>query len=275
VITEDELRGLAELKREGPTLDYKQDLNLGSEPENAEFIKDTLALANSGRTAYIVTGIRDRTWEPVGITKSYSQVQLNQILQNRTDPPISVEYAEIELNGHKHGVVKILGKNPPYLVMVKDSYGGIQRGTVFTRNVDMNEGARRADLDQMYGKVDLRLSHEVKERKVTEDSTEVNIEFVLRNVGHVSGAFVRVTVRFNNIRQIVKRTGAWEDISYLRKNVPTIQMDENIVHLNEVLHCDGAVVQVSKGVKQIEAYVTLYAMNMVPKRGEYVIPLES
>jgi hypothetical protein len=61
VITEDELRGLVELKREGPTLDYKQDLNLGSEPENAEFIKDTLALANSGRTAYIVTGIQDQT----------------------------------------------------------------------------------------------------------------------------------------------------------------------------------------------------------------------
>lgn len=273
--TEDELRGLVELKREGPTLDYKQDLNLGSEPENAEFIKDTLALANSGLTAYIVTGIQDRTWEPVGITESHSQVRLNQILQNRTDPPISVEYAEIELNGHKHGVVKILGENPPYLVMVKDSYGGIQRGRVFIRNVDMNEGARRVDLDKLYSKVDLRLSHEVKERKVTDDSTEVNIEFTLSNVGHVSGAFVRVTVRFKNIRQIVKRTGAWQDISYLRKKVPTIQMDENIVHLNETLHCDGAVVQVSKGVKQIEAYITLYAMNMVPKRGEYVIPLES
>lgn len=273
--TEDELRGLVELKREGPTLDYKQDLNLGSESENAEFIKDTLALANSGLTAYIVTGIQDRTWEPVGITESHSQVRLNQILQNRTDPPISVEYAEIELNGHKHGVVKILGENPPYLVMVKDSYGGIQRGRVFIRNVDMNEGARRVDLDKLYSKVDLRLSHEVKERKVTDDSTEVNIEFTLSNVGHVSGAFVRVTVRFKNIRQIVKRTGAWQDISYLRKNVPTIQMDENIVHLNETLHCDGAVVQVSKGVKQIEAYITLYAMNMVPKRGEYVIPLES
>lgn len=275
MITEDELRGLVELKREGLTLDYKQDLNLGSEPENAEFIKDTLALANSGLTAYIVTGIQDRTWEPVGITKSHSQVRLNQILQNRTDPPISVEYAEIELNGHKHGVVKILGENPPYLVMVKDSYGGIQRGTVFIRNVDMNEGARRVDLDKLYSKVDLRLSHEVKERKVADDSTEVNIEFILRNVGHVSGTFVRATVQFNNIEQIVRRTGHWQDISQLRKNAPTIQMDENIVHLNEVLHCDGAAVKVSKGVKQIEAYITLYAMNMVPKRGKYVIPLES
>jgi len=275
MITEDELRQLVELKREGPTLDYKQDLNLGSEPENAEFIKDTLALANSGGTAYIVTGIQDETWKPVGITKSYSQVRLNQILQNRTDPPISIEYAEIELNGYKHGVVKILAENPPYLVMVKDRYGGIQRGTVFIRNIDMNEGARRADLDQMYSKVDLRLSHEVKERRVADDSAEVNIEFTLRNAGHMSGAFVRVSVRFDNIRRIVKLTGAWQDISYLRENAPTIQMDANIVHLNEVLHCHGAVVQVDKGVKQIEAYFALYAMNMVPKRGKYAIPLES
>lgn len=275
MITEDELRGLVELKREGPTLDYKQDLNLGSELENAEFIKDTLALANSGRTAYIVTGIQDETWEPVGITKSYSQVRLNQILQNRTDPPISVEYAEIELNGYEHGVVKILAENPPYLVMAKDRYGGIQRGMVFIRNVDMNEGARRADLDQMYSKVDLRLSHEAKERRVKDDSTEVSIEFTLRNAGHMSGAFVRASVRFDNIRRIVKRTGAWQDISYLRENAPTIQMDANIVHLNEVLHCHGAVVQVDKGVKQIEAYFALYAMSMVPKRGKFVIPLES
>jgi len=275
MITEDELRQLVELKREGPTLDYKQDLNLGSEPENAEFIKDTLALANSGGTAYIVTGIQDETWKPVGITKSYSQIRLNQILQNRTDPPISIEYAEIELNGYKHGVVKILAENPPYLVMVKDRYGGIQRGTVFIRNIDMNEGARRADLDQMYSKVDLRLSHEVKERRVADDSAEVNIEFTLRNAGHMPGAFVRVSVRFDNIRRIVKLTGAWQDISYLRENAPTIQMDANIVHLNEVLHCHGAVVQVDKGVKQIEAYFALYAMNMVPKRGKYAIPLES
>jgi hypothetical protein len=275
VITEDELRGLVELKREGPTLDYKQDLNLGSEPENAEFIKDTLALANSGRTAYIVTGIQDRTWESVGITESYSQVRLNQILQNRTDPPISVEYAEIELNGHKHGVVKILGENPPYLVMVKDSYGGIQRGTVFIRNVDMNEGARRADLDQMYSKVDLRFAHEIIERKAVNDSTEVSVEFILKNIGRMSAMSVLVSVQFDNIKRIVKRTGSWADISRYRGGIPTIQLNENALHLDEILRTDGAVLEVSKDVKQIETYVRLYAANMLPKRGTYVIPLES
>jgi predicted HTH transcriptional regulator len=95
MITQDELRELIELKREGVTLDYKRDLNLETKEAKAEFVKDVLALANSGRTAYIVTGIKDKTWEPVGISKSYSQAQLNQILQDRTDPPIRLEYAEI------------------------------------------------------------------------------------------------------------------------------------------------------------------------------------
>jgi hypothetical protein len=196
-------------------------------------------------------------------------------LQNRTDPPISVEYAELELNGHKHGVVKILGENPPYLVMVKDSYGSIQRGTVFIRNVDMNEGARRADLDQMYSKVDLRFAHEIIERKAVNDSTEVSVEFILKNIGRMSAMFVLVSVRFDNIKRIVKRTGSWADISRYRGGIPTIQLNENALHLDEILRTDGAVLEVSKDVKQIEAYVRLYAMNMLPKRGEYVIPLES
>lgn len=273
MITQDELRDLVQLKKEGPTLDYKQDLNLEAKKDEAEFIKDVLALANSGYPAYIVTGIKDKTWEPIDISKHYSQVQLNQILQYRTDPPISVEYAEMELNGVTHGIVKISGEDPPYLVMVKDKFGGIQKGTVFIRNVDMNEGARRAELDQMYSKVDLRLFHNIKEQKVVDDAVEVNVEFILRNIERMSATFVKVSIQFNNIAGIVKRDRGWQDISYLRNNVPTIQHNEDVVHLDEVLHVDGAVLRVSKQVKEIQAFVRLYAANMRPKKGSYVIKL--
>lgn len=286
MISDNEIIELIKKAEEGRSLEYKEDLPLQTNGDKAEFVKDIIALANSEPIAHIIVGIEDLTRKPVGIETSHTPEQLNEILKDKTDPPLRVEYVEKDILHYKIGVIEINGDDPPYVVAVPDRFGGqlsaspskqfyIERGRVFIRNINKNEGARRIDLDKMYSKVDLRLSHEVKERKVTDDSTEVNIEFILRNVGRVSGAFVRVTVRFNNIRQIVKRTGEWQDISPLRKNVPTIQMDENIVHLNEVLHCDGAVVQVSKGVKQIEAYVTLYAMNMVPKRGKYVIPLES
>lgn len=286
MITEDEITKLIKEAEEGRSLEYKEDLPLQTKGDKAEFVKDIIALANTEPIAHIIVGIEDLTRKPVDIKTSHTPEQLNEILKDKTDPPLRVEYVEKDILHYRIGVIEIKGDDPPYVVAVPDRFGGplsanpnkqfsIARGTIFIRNVNKNEGARRVDLDKMYSKVDLRLSHEVKECKGTDDSTEVNIEFILRNAGHVSGAFVRVTVQFNNIRRIVKRTGAWDDISILRKNVPTIQMDENIVHLNEVFHCDGAVVQVSKGVKQIETYVTLYAMNMVPKRGKYVIPLES
>lgn len=273
MITKDELRQLAETKTEGPNLDYKQDLNLDKDEDKAEFVKDVLALANSAYPSYIVTGIEDETWKPVGISRYYSQDQLNQILQNKTDPPISVEYAEIELNGLTHGIVKIEGQNSPYLVMVRDKFGSIQKGTVFIRNVNRNEGSRRAELDQMYSKIDLRLFHNIKEQKVVDDAVQVNVEFILRNIGRVSATFVRVTIQFRNIVSIIRRDRGWQDISRLRNNVPTIQLDENVVHLDETLHLGGAVLRVYKDTKKVETYVRLYAANMILKKGSYPIEL--
>jgi len=286
MITEAEIIELIERAQEGPALDFKEDLPLQSDGDKAEFVKDVIALANSGEIAHIIIGIENETWKPVGIKTSHAPEQLSEILKDKTDPPLRVEYVEKDILHYKIGAIEIKGDDPPYIVAVPDRFGGslsanpqkqffIERGAIFIRNFNKNEGAQRIDLDRMYSKVDLRLSHEIKERKVVDGSVEVNIEFILRNVGHVSGAFVRVTVQFNNIKRIVRCTGAWNDISHFRNNVPTIQLDENVVHLNEIFHIDGAILQVSKDIKQIEAYVNLYAMNMATKKGKYVIPLES
>ncbi len=286
MIGESEIIELIKKAEEGPTLDYKQDLLLQTDGDKAEFVKDVISLANSGEMAHIITGVEDGTWRPVGIKTSHKAEQLNEILKDKCDPPLRIEYGEKDILHYTIGIVEIIAENPPYIVSVADRYGGplsanpqkefyIERGTIFIRNYNMNEGARRADLDQMYSKVDLRLSHEIKESKVADDSTEINVEFILRNVGHMPATFVRVTLQFNNIQQIVERTGGWGDISYLRENVPTIQLDQDVVHLKEVLHVDGAVLRVSKDVKQIEALASLYAANMLRKKESYVISLES
>jgi len=273
MITKDEVKQLIKVKTEGPNLDYKENLNLSEEHNKAEFVKDVLALANSAYPSYILTGIEDNTWKPKGISRHCSQDTLNQILQNKTDPPLSIEYAEIELKGVTHGLVKIEGQDPPYIVMVKDRFGNIQRGTVFIRNVDFNEGARRTDLDQMYSKVDLRVAHNIIERKTVDDEIEVNVEFFLVNQGHMSATFVRLTIQFNNIERIVKRPRGWKDISHLRNNVPTIQLDENVVHLDEKLHLNNAVLRIGKDVKNIETFINMYAANMIPKKGIHPIEL--
>lgn len=155
------LRALLQRKREGTDLDYKQELHLDTRGDKAEFVKDVLALANSADVAYIVTGVEDETWKPVGITKQYKQARLNQILSRKTDPRLQVEYVELELDDLEHGLVTIKATDPPYLVAVQDHYGGrvstsrkkqthIVRGTIYVRIEDQNEGASRAHVDQIY-----------------------------------------------------------------------------------------------------------------------------
>ncbi len=275
MITQDELRELVELKREGPTLDYKRDLNLETVKDRAEFIKDVLALANSGRTAYIVTGIKDRTWERIGISKSYSQVQLNQILQDRTDPPIRLEYAEIELNGLTYGIVKIFGEDSPYLVMVKDKFGGIQKGTVFIRNVDMNEGARRSDLDLMYATpADLRLVHEVTQKEL-EDSKEVEVKIYLTNRGRREAEHPYLRMRFLDIEKLVSCSGSIIDISSYNQGNPIIRvLLDHPIYPNIRWECGKATVKVKKDTKQIPTSVAIWAGKM-HKEGIYPIDLPS
>lgn len=285
MITDEVIAQLIRGGPETPTLHFRDDLLLKTDGDRAEFVKDVLALANSGQTAHLIIGIEEETWKLKGIVTHHTTEELNEVLEDKCDPPLRVEYAERDVLHYKLGIVEIQGDNPPYLVAVPDRLGGplsavpqkqffIERGTVYVRNVSKNEGARRPDLDQMYSKVDLQLSHRILERKVVNNLVEANIQFILRNTGHVSGAFARAVVQFNNIKHIVKRTGNWRDVSYLREGSPAIQLDEAIVHLDETIYCHGAVVAVSQGVAQIECSVSLYAMNMVRKKVEYVIPLE-
>lgn len=172
----EQLRKLIQRREEGRDLDYKEDLYLDSNGDKAEFVKDVLALANSAQIGYIVTGVEDKTWKPVGITQHHDQTRLNDVLKDKTDPRIQVEYAELELDGANHGIVTIHAGNPPYLVAVADRYGGkvsksprreayITRGVVYVRIEDQNDGASRVHLDAIYSDKDTR------EREVDESLT--------------------------------------------------------------------------------------------------------
>jgi len=163
----EQLRKLIQRREEGRDLDYKEDLHLDSNGDKAEFVKDVLALANSARVGYIVTGIEDKTWKPLGITRHHEQTRLNAVLKDKTDPRIQVEYVELELDGTEHGMVTIGADNPPYLVAVADRYGGklsesprgeahITRGVVYVRIEDQNDGASRVHLDAIYSEKETR-----------------------------------------------------------------------------------------------------------------------
>ena len=291
MISESEIIELIKKAEEGPTLDYKEDLSLVTNGDKAELVKDVIALANSGEMAHIIVGVEDGTGKPVGIKTSHKAEQINQILKDKCDPAISVEYVEKNILGYKIGVIEIKSENPPYIVSIPDKFGGpvsgepkkpfyIQRGTVFVRNYNMNEGAKRADLDKMYKKIkyvalqaDLELTHEVKSRP-SDNLIEADIRFFLQNRGDILSSNVYLWIQFANIREIVNCTGKWHDITDLNNGVPTIQLLYEYPVITPIkMHCQGVVVKIDNDVRVIEARAVMGAMNMRTKDGPYVIVL--
>jgi len=292
IITEAEITELIKKAEEGPSLDYKEDLLLQSDGDKAGFVKDVIALANSGEKAHIVIGVEDGTGRPVGFKTPRTAEQMNQILKDKCDPPISVEYVERNILGYRIGVIEIKGENPPYVVSVPDKFGGslsanpqkqfyIERGTVFTRNYNINEGAKRADLDKIYNKIkyvalqaDIELSHEVTS-KPSDGLAEADIEFSLKNRGDVVATDIYVWMQFKNVKEIVRCTRAWKDISRFNNNIPTIELAPPLPLIKSIIYrCAGVTVKVGKAVRRIEARVVMGAINMRTKEGSYVIPLE-
>jgi hypothetical protein len=292
MITEAEIIELIKKAEEGPSLDYKEDLPLQSDGDKAELVKDVIALANSGEKADIVIGVEDGTGKPVGLKTPHTAEQINQILKDKCDPPISVEYVERNILGYKIGIIEINGENPPYVVSVPDKFGGplsanpqkrfyIQRGTIFIRNYNINEGAKRADLDKIYNRIkyvalqaDLELSHEVTS-KPSDGLTEANIKFLLLNRGDVVATDIYVLMQFKNVKKIAQCTGGWADISDINDDIPTIQLAYKTPVIRPIrMRCGGVVVKVDSGVSEIEARVIMGATNMRTKEGSYVISLK-
>ena len=292
MISKDKIIELIEEAKEGPTLDYKEDLLLAKDGDKAEFVKDVIALANSGELAHIIIGVEDVTGKPVGLKTTCTAERLNQILKDKCDPPIIVEYVEKKVLGYEVGVIEIKGEKPPYIVSVPDKYGGrfstnpnksfhIQRGTVYVRNYNMNQGAKRADLDKIFDRIkyvsllaDVQLNYEVS-IKHTNGFKEVGITFTLKNYGDVVATDIYIWMQFEIVQEILHCDKDWENSSDVNQNKPTIQLLYALPVLHPlIMECYGATVKVSKNVKQIKARLIIGAVNMRTKDGDYLISLE-
>lgn len=289
MITERKLIKLMK-EEEGPELDYKGDLVLEGDGDKAQFVKDILALANNGGKTRIITGVEDKTRKLVGIKTSHTPEQLNEILKDKCDPPLHIAYLEKVLMGYKIGVIEIKGSNPPYVVAVHDKYGGsvsgsqklffIERGTIFIRNFNMNDGARREDIDRIYEKryatpqATLRVSHEIK-KKPLDGLIEVAIEFILENEGEAPATDPYIWVQFKNVQKILLSNSEWTDASNVNKNIPTINLILGApIYSGIRMHYGGVIVRVSKDTNRIEADIDIQAGNMHRNRGSYEISLE-
>ena len=85
-------------REEGPKLDFKQILRLNTESEKKEITKDVIAIANSrGGRGYILYGVEDKTKRIIGVDPGrFGEEQIQQIIYNRSDPPVPVRVDFVE-----------------------------------------------------------------------------------------------------------------------------------------------------------------------------------
>ena len=164
---------LREHQTELTTLEGKADIPLDTEGDRAYFIHHVAALANNVVPSYLVIGIEDRTWVPIGLpngspllNSDQTQQRMNQILSNRIDPNLTVRYRTYEVSGFNLGVVAVQGDRAPYIIGINDlSYGGnrtrgepeyIYRGMTYIRRGPSSIIAnRQSDLISIIDQVEL------------------------------------------------------------------------------------------------------------------------
>ena len=145
-------------RQEWNTVDAKECLPLNENGQKAEFIKDIVAMANNHEQSFLIIGLKDQTFEPVGgLAEHHSTNDLNQLLTNKLDPPIDVEWTEYSVQSSEVAVISIHGTNPPYIVFQDISPNRtdskkvrVRKGSIYTRQGDRTVGISRSELDNLY-----------------------------------------------------------------------------------------------------------------------------
>src|SRR5438445_5383847 len=94
----DALLYLLQCKSESEWLDYKQRLVLDQDKNLCDFTRDVLALKNVGG-GYIVVGVRDKTWEPLGLAEKlpYDTKMLRDKVRRASGLDLDVDIVHHEL----------------------------------------------------------------------------------------------------------------------------------------------------------------------------------
>lgn len=130
---------------EGFKLDFKLKLNLELESEKKEFVKDVIAIANTpGGRGYIIFGVEDQTRHIIGLSEIPEHVEerIQQIIANRTTPPVPVRFDLLQVEEKKVGVVTIFKS-------MQVPHQMIQTGAFYIRRGSTTDKANRHEVANM------------------------------------------------------------------------------------------------------------------------------
>ena len=138
---------------ESSHLDYKRDqYPLSDVGEKAKLIKDVLAMANSSRqlTAYILIGVhhqRGQRASVTGIRTHLDDADLQQLVNGKTNRPITFSYTEFEFAEFTVGVIEIPVQRRPFFL--KKQFGNLRAGTVYLRRGSSTDVADPDEIHRM------------------------------------------------------------------------------------------------------------------------------
>lgn len=138
------LRQLLKLE-EGPKLDFKAEMHLSTESEKKELTKDVIAIANSrGGRGHIIYGIEDKTKRVIGVEPGdFTEEQIQQIIYNRSDPPMPVSVEFVKLDGLLVATITIFkSSHRPHQML--------QGGAFYIRRGSTTDVARRSEISGMF-----------------------------------------------------------------------------------------------------------------------------
>jgi predicted HTH transcriptional regulator len=156
-------------REEDEKLDFKAELKLTTEGEKKELVKDVTAIANSrGGRGYILYGVEDKTKRILGIkADDFLEEQIQQIIYNRTDPPVPVS---LDLVEHKEKTVAVLtiykSRHAPHQML--------QTGAFYVRRGSTTDFARRSELASMMQENGLMTFETVIVKKATLEDLDMD-----------------------------------------------------------------------------------------------------
>ena len=141
---------------EQAVFDWKQDFALPTDDESrGELIKDICAVANASALSYgfIFYGVDPRRPDPVvGISKSYDDAKIQQLLQGKVEPQPSFLYYEVSAGPKTIAVIQIApSRKRPFII--RADIGKIRKGQIVIRRGSSTDGVTLNDLaDFFYGR---------------------------------------------------------------------------------------------------------------------------
>ena len=152
-LTIDEVGTLIKTSPEQAIYDWKTDFTLPADDEKrGEILKDISAIANAITTSYgfIIYGVDPRKPDPIiGISTSYDDAKLQQLIKGKIEPPVNFLYYEVTAGLRIVGIIQITPtRNRPHII--KADIGKVRNGQIVIRRGSSTDGVGINDLFEFF-----------------------------------------------------------------------------------------------------------------------------